>query len=111
MPTITYTAGESGDIGIPLDDIAGAPLNMSGVSVRLRIRRGLLPDILIAGEVVAGEVFSDGVVRTHQSIASFRIAPANAPQNVRVYVMRVEVDSGDGWGTLSGYDFVLDVRN
>lgn len=110
MSTVLYRSGEAGTLGFPIDDPTGRPMPTAGLAARMIVYCDG-PDLVVPGRWSSGELLIDGRRLDHPSIMAFDIDQATIPLRPRLYKAVLQINDGaQGWQTLPGGDFNLQIR-
>ena len=107
MTTIAYYLGEVRDLGFPVSEYDGAPIDTRGLGCRLSIYQAG-PDLHIIGDWQGGQVDDGQGPFFHPAIATFAASPNTMPAYARAYRVALEIDAGDGWQIIGQH--IIDVR-
>lgn len=109
MIVIQYIVGATGTLGFPIDQWNGTPMPLNDLELRLVIYL-TGADLVIPGTATSGEVATLSGVVVHPAIAAFQLTPENTPMLPDLYRCALQVDDGTGFKTLSGGEYLINVR-
>ena len=97
MATVEYRLGDAGSLGFAATNPDGSNMDLTGLSLRMRIQTPdgyqILPAVALTGQ----EIMVNGVVRTDAALVSVDVAPGVIDLSPRLHRFAIEMNDGTGW--------------